>query len=117
MLKYELRITNYDLDFSALRAEMRSESAAEFSRTRGSLIGGKHPVLRYAWYIAMPDCRANTFEKSETTKRMLLWIDIIVDTYQKSWQQAVIMMMVLKKILHRLTIRSKLRNAHIINKS
>ncbi len=27
------------------------------------------------------------------------------------------MMMVLKKILHSLTIRSKLRNAHIINKS
>ena len=44
----------------------------------------KRPELRHAGYIAMPDRRANTFEKSETTKRMLLWIDIIIDAYQKS---------------------------------
>ncbi len=31
---YDLRITNYDLDVSALRAFLRSESKTEFSRMR-----------------------------------------------------------------------------------
>ena len=73
----------YDVDFSALRVFLRSGSKTEFSRTR-AVAEEKRPELRHAGYIAMPDRRANTFEKSETTKRMLLWIDTIIDAYQKS---------------------------------
>ena len=43
--------------------------------------------------------------------------DTIVDTYQKSGQPAVIVIMDLKKSLHTLIIRKNLRNAHIISKS
>ena len=36
--------------------------------------------------------RGDAFERSASTEKILLLIDIIVYTYQKSWQQVVIMM-------------------------
>ena len=41
--------------------------------------------------------------------------DILVHMYQKSWRQAVIMMMTLKESLHASMIRKTLRNARAIH--
>ena len=73
----------YDVDFSALRVFLRSGSKTEFSRTR-AVAEEKRPELRHAGYIAMPDRRANTFERSASTEGILLLINIIIDAYQKS---------------------------------
>ena len=67
--------------------------------------------------IATWTSRANAFERSSSTERMLLWIDTIVDAYQKSWHQTVIMMMALANSSAHVDNLKKLRNAHIINKS
>ena len=67
--------------------------------------------------LADADFRTNAFEKSETTERMLLLIDIIVDAYQESSQQAIIMMMVLENSPAHVDDSKNMRNAHIINKS
>ena len=78
---------------------------------RNAHIINKSHIVRRTSYIA------NAFEKSSSTDEVLLLVDIIVHTYQKSWQQALIMLMVIKKPLHTLTVRKILRNTHIINKS
>ena len=48
---------------------------------------------------------------------MLLWIDTIVDAYQKSWHQMVIMVTDLANSSAHVDDSKNLRNAHIINKS
>ena len=59
------------------------------------------------------------FERSSSTEKMFLLIDIIVDSYQKSWQQAFIIMTDLKRTLYPLTIRKicAMRTLSIIRKS
>ena len=47
---------------------------------------------------------------------MLLWIDTIVDTYQKSWHQTVIMVTDLANSSADVDDSKNLRNTHIINK-
>ena len=57
-------------------------------------------VVHGAWSAF---ARTNPFERSSSTEEILLLTDIIVYTYQKSRQPAIIMMMPLKESLHTLS--------------